>query len=120
MRMFQTILACSITALSVAVFSSDGIADPRSAAHNKMCMAVFTSNRAAIEEMAGAGNTAGIKSLFASRYCPEFGVRITRPAGTGGKCRIHIHCEPTIDPIGISCEITFGRAIAVPGGALPN
>ena len=118
--MFQTILACSITTLSVAALSSDGIADARSATHNKMCMAVFTSNRAAIEEMAGAGNMAGIKSLFAARYCPEFGVHITRPTGTGEKSRIHIHCEPTIDPIGINCEITFGRAVAVPGGTLAN
>jgi hypothetical protein len=109
MRMSQIILAGAIAASSFAVFPSGGMADTRAAARNEACTATFSTNQTEIEALAGAGNTAGIKRLFASHRCPDIGVRITKPAGTGPKNRIHVQCKLTIDPIGIDCIITFGR-----------
>ncbi len=118
MRMFGTLLAGAMIVLPAAMFSSAGYAETQSASHKQMCQRVFARNQSRIEALAGNNDVAGIRSILASGHCSEFAVNISKPAETGEKRKITIHCEPTLDPPGINCTITFGRAIQIPNKAV--
>lgn len=94
--MFKLTLTGLMAAVSIAGFASGGFAKEQTAEHNRMCESVFAKNQADIEKMVGAGNIAGVQSIFVRANCPEF----------GGRALTNIKCTVTILPPAIIC--TFG------------
>lgn len=93
--MFQSVSRGVVAALVLATLTSGSFAAEQTPEHNKLCESVFTKNQASIEKMIGAGDIAGVQSVFVRANCPELARLMT------------IKCKVTILPPAIIC--TFAR-----------
>lgn len=114
--MFKHALAIALAVSGVAGPSSGAFAGTESKAQPRACSTLFASNKTTIEALAEAGNTAGIKALFAKAGCAEPQVDIgARPPTAGRAQNAKITCEATLLPPRIRC--TFGMATRLPNAS---
>lgn len=115
----QKMSLAGIIAVSTAVvFLSGGPAQAQPADHDKMCEALFTKNKEQIETLARAGNTVGIRSIFARGGCSEAEINVPSSDELHKpKARVEVvTCTVTFHPFKLTC--TLGGAM--PTNVIPN
>ena len=81
--MYKTILAGALAVSTVAGFASASFAETaRSAKQRQSCQAAFAQNKAQIEALAAANNTAGIRAIMAKAGCSGTVAQMRKPRGT--------------------------------------
>ena len=106
------IVLAGAAAVSISVgFSWGAFAQASSANQGKACEAVFDKNEAAIDSMAAAGNTAGIRGIFTKSGCPAPQVNVAKQPVSAGKELAKVKCTFKLIPPTIEC--IFG-AVGIP------